>query len=115
MRAVAGQAQLAEILAVDPAGAVKVMPFRTGTPGLYSNQTWSNATSPLRSSIDALPASSASSAGVCLTSRIRSSPAKASVICVPIDAICTTGAAIMPVKNRYMTKSPIVMVLFRMA
>ena len=37
------------------------------------------------------------------------------MICVPIEAICTTGAAIMPVKNRYMTKSPIVMVLFRMA
>ena len=24
---------------VDPAGAVKVMPFSTGTPGLYSNHT----------------------------------------------------------------------------
>ena len=32
-------------------------------------------------------------------SRMRSSPANASLICVPIDAICTIGAAISPVKS----------------
>ena len=37
------------------------------------------------------------------------------MICVPIEAICTTGAAIRPVKKRYMTKSPRVIVRARMA
>ena len=39
---------------------------------------------------------------------MRSSPAKASVICVPMEAICTSGAAIRPVKNTYMMRSPTV-------
>jgi hypothetical protein len=32
---------------------------------------------------------------------MRSSPANASVICVPIEAICTIGIAIRPVKKMY--------------
>ena len=41
---------------------------------------------------------------------MRSSPANASLTCVPIDAICTSGAAISPTKKTYMTKSPSVIV-----
>ena len=37
------------------------------------------------------------------------------MICVPIEAICTTGAASRPVKKMYMTKSPSVIVPARMA
>ena len=51
-------------------------------------------------------ASSSSSVAIWRISRMRSSPAKASVICVPIDAIDTTGAATRPVKKMYITKSP---------
>ena len=40
---------------------------------------------------------------------MRSSPANASVICVPMEAIYTSGAATRPVKKMYMTKSPSVM------
>ena len=39
---------------------------------------------------------------------MRSRPANASVICVPIDASWMTGIAISAVNDRYMTKSPIV-------
>ena len=52
----------------------------------------------------------ASSVAMRRISRMRSSPANASVICVPIDAIWMTGTAIMPVNRRYMTKSPSVIV-----
>ena len=37
---------------------------------------------------------------------MRSSPANASVICVPIDAIETSGAATSPMKKMYMIRSP---------
>ncbi len=37
---------------------------------------------------------------------MRSRPANASVICVPIDAIDTSGAATRPMKKMYMTSSP---------
>ncbi len=37
---------------------------------------------------------------------MRSRPANASVICVPIDAIETSGAATSPMKKMYMKKSP---------
>ena len=37
---------------------------------------------------------------------MRSRPANASVICVPIDAIETIGAATRPMKKMYMMKSP---------
>lgn len=43
------------------------------------------------------------------SSRIRSNPAKASAIWVPMLAICTSGPTIMPVRMRYITKSPTVM------
>jgi hypothetical protein len=49
------------------------------------------------------------------SSRMRSSPANASLICVPIEAMPTTGATVMPVKKRYMMKSPSVMVPARIA
>jgi hypothetical protein len=91
---------------VDPAGARNDTPFSTGTPAAYSNHTSSSATSPRTSASRVFESSSASSVAVCRISRMRSRPAKASVICVPIDAICTTGAAIRPVKKMYMMKSP---------
>jgi hypothetical protein len=68
---------------VVPAGAVNETPRNTGCPSLYSNHTLSNATSPLRRSIDARCASSSTSVGMSRISRIRSRPANASVICVP--------------------------------
>ena len=37
---------------------------------------------------------------------MRSRPANASVICVPIDAIDTSGAATRPMKKMYITRSP---------
>ena len=43
--------------------------------------------------------SSSSSVRIVMSSWMRSRPAKASLICVPIDAICTTGAAIRPVNR----------------
>ena len=43
---------------VDPAGARNVTCFSTGTPGLYSNVTSSNAISPLTSASGARSASS---------------------------------------------------------
>ena len=46
---------------------------------------------------------------------MRSSPAKASEIWVPIDAIETSGAATSPVKKTYITNSPSVMVPARIA
>ena len=44
---------------------------------------------------------------------MRSSPANASVICVPIDASWITGIVISAVNERYITRSPIVIVPFR--
>ena len=84
---------------VAPAFAVKVMPFSTGTPGLYSKVTSSNTTSPAISPSGALPASSWSSVAIWRISRMRSRPANASLIWVPIDAIWTTGAASSPVNR----------------
>ena len=46
---------------------------------------------------------------------MRSSPANASVICVPIDASWITGRLIIAVKARYITRSPTVMVPLRIA
>ena len=37
---------------------------------------------------------------------MRSRPAKASLSCVPIEEIWTSGAATSPVKKMYITKSP---------
>ncbi len=41
-----------------------------------------------------------------MISRMRSSPANASEICVPMDAICTSGAATSPTRYTYMNRSP---------
>ena len=101
---------------VEPAGGVeRDAACSTGTPGLYSNETSSKAMSPRTSGSGALVASSSSSVARRRISRMRSRPAKASVICVPIDEICTSGAAIRPVKKMYMTRSPSVIVPARIA
>ena len=60
-------------------------------------------------------ASSSSSVVLPKISRIRSSPANASVSWVPIEAISATGATSRPVKKMYMTKSPSVIVPARIA
>ena len=95
---------------VDPAGARKLTCLSTGTPGSYSNDTSSNTMSPRTGGNGSRRPSSASSVTIRLMSRIRSRPASASVICVPIAAICTRGAASRPMKKTYMTKSPSVIV-----
>ena len=100
---------------VAPAGAWKVTCFSTGTPGLYSKLTSSNRTSPRTSGRGSRSASSASSVVIDRISRMRSSPANASEIWVPIDAIETSGAATRPVKKTYITKSPSVIVPARIA
>ena len=91
---------------VVPAFARKVMSLSTGMPSRYSNQTCSNATSPSMRASGWRVASSSSSVGVSKISRMRSSPAKASVICVPMLAICTTGNATRPTKKIYEMRSP---------
>jgi hypothetical protein len=50
-----------------------------------------------------------------ITSRMRSSPANASLICVLIEAICITGAASRPTKKMKENRSPRVMVPLRIA
>ena len=85
---------------VVPAGALKLTSFSTGTPALYSKFTCSKITSPSIGPSGALPLSSSSSVSISRSSRIRSRPANASLICVPMDAIWTTGAAISPVRTR---------------
>ena len=100
---------------VEPAGAQKDTSLNTGTPGTYSKLTSRSSTLPSSASSVALPASVSSSVGVCMISRMRSSPANASLICVPIDAICTSGAAMSPTKNTYMMNPPRVIVPARMA
>ena len=84
---------------VVPAGARKVTSVSTGTPGLYSKLTSSNAISPAIWCSGARVLSRSSSVFIVISSWMRSSPANASLICVPIDAIWTTGAAISPVKR----------------
>ena len=71
---------------VEPAGALKETFLSTCTPWLYSNHTFSNSISPSTSGNGARAASSSSSVGMSMISRMRSSPAKASVIWVPIAA-----------------------------
>ncbi len=71
---------------VEPAGAVNETCFSTGTPALYSKLTSSNATSPRTSGSGCRVASSSSSVAILRISRMRSRPANASVICVPMLA-----------------------------
>ena len=84
---------------VDPGGDWNDTLRRTGTSGTYSNETSSKTISPRTSVRVARPASSASSRATSRSSRMRSSPANASVICVPIDAMPTSGAATMPMNR----------------
>ena len=93
---------------VDPAGARNDTCFRTGVPAVYSKLTSSNSTSPRMSGIGASFASSSSSVAIRRISRMRSSPANASVICVPILASWMIGTVTSAVRVKYMTKSPIV-------
>jgi hypothetical protein len=81
----------------------------TGMPSLYSNHTSSKRMSPRISPSDSLPASASSSVCMFMISRMRSRPANASVICVPMLAIEIIGAASSPMKKMYITKSPSVM------
>jgi hypothetical protein len=81
-------------------------PAAPAAPRRYSNQTSSNATSPRMSASGWRRASASSSVGSFMTSRMRSSPAIASEICVPMLAMLTTGAASMPTKNTYISRSP---------
>jgi hypothetical protein len=78
------------------AGAWKDTPLRTGVSGLYSNHTSSKRTSPARSGMDARCSSSSSSVFTERSSWMRSSPANASVICVPMEEIWMRGATIAP-------------------
>ena len=82
-----------------PAGASNEIPFSTGWPGLYSNHTLSKATVPTSGPTSARCASSCTSVDISSISRMRSRPANASVICVPIEAMPTSGAATMPMKK----------------
>ena len=100
---------------VVPAAAWNETPRSTGWPALYSNHTSSNATSPVRRSTGARVASSSISVGMSRISRMRSRPANASVICVPIEAIETSGAATRPMKKMYMMRSPSVISPARIA
>ena len=97
---------------VDPAGARNDTCLSTGTPGLYSNVTSSNTTSPCTSGSGARDSSSWSSVAILRISRMRSRPANASLNCVPIDASWITGIVISAVNDRYMTRSPTVIVPF---
>ena len=93
---------------VVPSGAVKLTCLSTGTPSRYSNDTSSNAISPRSALMGSCSASCSSSVGVSMISRMRSSPANASVNCVPMFAICTTGNATSTTMNTYMNRSPTV-------
>ena len=100
---------------VVPGAAWNVTFFSTGTPGLYSNHTSSNGMSPRIAPSDGLPSSASSSVCMFMISRMRSRPANASVICVPMLAIEIIGAASRPMKKMYITKSPSVMRPARMS
>ncbi len=84
---------------VEPAGATNEMSRSTGTPSTYSKSTWRNSIAPSSSGTRAFEASSASSVAMSRISRMRSSPANASEICVPMEAIETSGAATSPMKK----------------
>ena len=69
-------------------------------PALYSKVTSSKTIVAVDTSDSGERApSSSSSVGIVSISRMRSRPANASLICVPIEAICMTGAATRPVKK----------------
>jgi len=91
---------------VEPAAARNEMCCSTSAPGTYSKLTFSKAMSPATSTSGARAPSSASSVTSRRISRIRSSPANASVICVPIEAMLMSGSATRPMKTPYMKKSP---------
>src|SRR5256885_1747503 len=100
---------------VAPAGAWTDTCSRPSRPGTYSKLTSSNRTSPTTSPSGGRAPSAASSAVSRRISRIRSRPANASVICVPMDAMLMSGSATRPMKTPYMKKSPSVIVPARMA
>ena len=81
---------------VVPAGAWKEIPLSTWVSGLYWNQTSSNTTSPRTSPIGRRRASSSSSVCTRRSSWMRSSPANASVIWVPMLEIWMSGETITP-------------------
>ena len=93
---------------VVPAGASKLTPFKTGRPSRYEKVTSSKTTSPSSRATGERLASSRSSVGSASTSRMRSRPANASVICVPMALIWMSGVTIKPVNTRNMKMSPTV-------
>jgi len=72
---------------VEPAGARKLTCLSTSVPGVYAKVTSWNSTSPRTGGSGARSRSSSSSVDMRRSSWMRSSPANASVICVPMDAI----------------------------
>ena len=84
---------------VEPAGAWKVTCWSTGTPAVYSNETSVNSISPSIGPSGSRERSSSPSVDICISSRMRSRPANASLICVPMEEIWITGAAMSPVKK----------------
>ena len=78
---------------VEPAAARNETWRRTSMPGLYSNVTFLELdVAAHHSGTGVRPADAESSLSIEMMSRIRSSPANASLTCVLIDAICMSGA-----------------------
>ena len=100
---------------VEPAGAWNDTCLSTSRSATYWKLTSSNRTSPTTSPMGGRAPSAASSVVRRRISRIRSRPANASVICVPIDAMLMSGSATRPMKTPYMKKSPSVIAPERMA
>jgi hypothetical protein len=69
---------------------------RTATPFSYSKETSSNSTSPTMRGSGSSAASSSPSRFSSRISRMRSRPAKASVIWLPIETIWMTGPTSIP-------------------
>ena len=95
---------------VVPAGASKETPLSTGRSSSYSKWTSRSTTRPRTSERGSSAPSWASSASSFVTSRMRSSPARASLIWVPMADIWMIGWASTVTKATYMIRSPKVMV-----
>ena len=91
-----------------PGTDVKLTSSRTGFPGSYSKSTFSKLSSPFISGSIMVRSGSAYSSCSWNISRVRSSPATASVIWLPIFVICMTGAARKPINSVYWKNWPCV-------
>ena len=79
-----------------PGRAVNEIPLSTGCPELYSKRTSRNSISPSTSGMGSCATSPASSVTSLRISRMRSSPANASVIWLPMLTTCIIGPTSMP-------------------